>query len=110
MDYKKLMGYDDKKKVIKEQSKPKVNKVLESLKEEFGHKQQLKEVGAAPSYKEQYLKVTHAENQQAKEVNNFVKLLTKKGMKKEAYLLASKYLKGVKEFDSFLKKLIRKMM
>ena len=36
MDYKKLMGYGDKKKVTKKQSKPKVNQVLENIKEEFG--------------------------------------------------------------------------
>ena len=35
MDYKKLMGYGDKKKVTKKQSKPKVNIVLENIKEEF---------------------------------------------------------------------------
>ena len=35
MDYKKMMGYGDKKKVTKKQSKPKVNKVLESIKNEF---------------------------------------------------------------------------
>ena len=32
MDYKSLMGYGDKKKV---ESKPKQNKVLESIKDEF---------------------------------------------------------------------------
>ena len=35
MDYKKMMGYGDKKKVTKKQSKPKVNQVLENIKEEF---------------------------------------------------------------------------
>ena len=35
MDYKKMMGYDEKKK----ESKPKVNKVLNSIKEEFGYKE-----------------------------------------------------------------------
>ena len=37
MDYKKMMGYDEKKK----ESKPKVNKVLNSIKEEFGYKKRL---------------------------------------------------------------------
>ena len=40
MDYKSLMGYGDKKKV---ESKPKQNKVLESIKDEFGYKDTLKE-------------------------------------------------------------------
>ena len=35
MDYKTLMGYGNKKKVVKEQPKPKVNKILESVKEEL---------------------------------------------------------------------------
>ena len=32
MDYKKMMGYGDKKKVTKKESKPKVNKILEGIK------------------------------------------------------------------------------
>ena len=35
MDYKTLMGYGDKKKVTKKESKSKQNKVLESIKKEF---------------------------------------------------------------------------
>ena len=38
MDYKKMMGYGDKKKVTKKVSKPKVNEVLNSIKDEFGYK------------------------------------------------------------------------
>ena len=37
MDYKSLMGYCKKKKIIKEKPKPKVNKILESVKKEFGY-------------------------------------------------------------------------
>ena len=37
MDYKALMGYGKKKKLTKEEPKPKVNKILESVKEEFGY-------------------------------------------------------------------------
>ena len=40
MDYKSLMGYGDTKK---KESKPKKNKVMESIKEEFGYKDTLKE-------------------------------------------------------------------
>jgi hypothetical protein len=36
MDYKSLMGYGNKKKVTKKQSKSKTNEVLKSLQEEFG--------------------------------------------------------------------------
>ena len=64
-----------------------------------------------PSYEyANYLKrIEKAENVQAKEVNNLVKLLTKKGLKKEATLLGAKYLKGVRDFDSFLKDLYGKL-
>ncbi len=35
MDYKKLMGYGEKKKVTKKQSKPKVNKIIEGVKKQI---------------------------------------------------------------------------
>ena len=34
-DYKKMMGYGDKKKVAKKQSKPKKNQILEDIKSEL---------------------------------------------------------------------------
>ena len=43
MDYKKIMGYSKKKKVIGEKSEPKANKILESVKEEFGYVNEAKE-------------------------------------------------------------------
>ena len=51
MDYKSLMGYNKKnEKVVEKTTKPepKVNKVLESVKEEFGL---VTEVGAAVEYR-----------------------------------------------------------
>ena len=107
MNYKKLMGYGDTKKVTKKVSKLKVNKVLENIKEEFGL---VKEVGATAEYRKYYKNIEKTENVQAKQVNNLVQLLMKKGLKKEATAIASKYVKGVAEFDNFLKKLIGKMM
>ena len=50
-----MMGYGEKKKVTKKQPNPKVNKILESVKEEFGYKDTLKEVGAAAEYRK-YIK------------------------------------------------------
>ena len=35
MDYKSLMGYSKKKKTIKKESKPKVNQIIENVKEEM---------------------------------------------------------------------------
>ena len=37
MDYKKLMGYGDKKKVTKKQSNSTENQLLEGIKQEFGY-------------------------------------------------------------------------
>ena len=45
MDYKTLMGYNKKKKVVKEESKPKVNRVLEDIKEEFNLNETLPALG-----------------------------------------------------------------
>ena len=45
MDYKTLMGYSKKKKVVKEESKPKVNRVLEDIKEEFNLNETLPALG-----------------------------------------------------------------
>ena len=44
MDYKKIIGYGKKKKAKKEQPEPKVNKVLESIKGEFGYKESINEI------------------------------------------------------------------
>tara|TARA_B100000131_G_scaffold236482_1_gene228514 strand:- start:723 stop:1010 length:288 start_codon:yes stop_codon:yes gene_type:complete len=69
------------------------------------------EVNEGPSYEyANYMKkIEKAENMQAKEVNNLVKLLTKKGLNQEATLLASKYMKVMREFDNFMKKLYGKI-
>ena len=158
MDYKKLMGYGDKKKVTKKQSKSKVNEVLQNIKEELnewndstfenqpkrwsksfggtglteferkGGKDTYKQIGTnkndgyilhgkdvplkeGPSYEyANYMKkIEKAENIQAKEVNNLVKLLTKKGLKKEATFLAGAYMKSMGEFDKYLKTLYGKL-
>ena len=128
MNYKKVMGYDEKKKT----PKPKKNRVLEGIKSDLNewndttfknapkrwstdkglteYEEQLKEVGAGAEYRKYYKNIEKTENQQAKQVNNLVQLLMKKGLKKEATAIASKYVKGVAEFDNFLKKLIGKMM
>ena len=52
MDYKKLMGYGDKKKITKKESKLKVNKVLESIKNEFNLNE-----GPAYEYKKHHKKI-----------------------------------------------------
>ena len=67
------------------------------------------EEGPSYEYANYMKKIEKAENLQAKEVNNLVKLLQKKGLKKEASELSSKYMKGVRYFDDCLKKLYRKL-
>jgi hypothetical protein len=59
--------------------------------------------GPSYEYANYMKKIEKAENNQAKEVNKFVQLLMKKGLKKEATAVASKYVRGVAEFDNFLK-------
>ena len=65
--------------------------------------------GPSYEYAPYMKKIEKAENLQAKQVNNLVKLLQKKGLKKEATELSSKYMKGVIYFDSCLQKLYRKL-
>ena len=65
--------------------------------------------GPSYEYAPYMKKIEKAENLQAKQVNNLVKLLQKKGLKKEATELSSKYMKGVRYFDSCLQKLYRKL-
>ena len=77
-------------------------------------KSQLKEMireelmNEGPAYEYAYLvgKIEKAENKQAKEVNNLVKLLQKKGLKKEATFLAGAYMKSMREFDDYIQKLM----
>ena len=65
--------------------------------------------GPSYEYANYMKKIEKAENMQAKEVNNLVKLLQKKGLKKEATLLGAKYMKSMRDFDSFLKDLYGKL-
>ena len=65
--------------------------------------------GPSYEYANYMKKIEKAENNQAKEVNNFVKLLMKKGLKKEASTVASKYVKGVAEFDNLIKSIYDKI-
>ena len=64
MDYKTLMGYGKKKKVTKKQSKPKKNKILESVREDFGY------VNEGPAY--EYEKVLKNQSEIEKENNTLL--------------------------------------
>ena len=65
--------------------------------------------GPSYEYAPYMKKIEKAENIQAKEVNKFVQLLMKKGLKKEATSVASKYVKSAAEFDNLLKIIYRKL-
>jgi len=106
MDYKKLMGYGDTKKVTKKVSKPKVNEVLNSIKDEFGYVNE----GPAYDYGKSLKAIEKAENLQAKAVNNFVKILKKKGFPKEATNVASMYMVQMRKFDEYMKELADKLL
>ena len=110
MNYKKLMGYDKKKKVVNKKSTPKVNKVLESIKKEFGYKGVLKEVGAAPLYKKHIKLIDKHRDQVGRETLKFYELLRKKGLDKAAESLLDSYKKNVINFGKDLKQLVRKLM
>jgi hypothetical protein len=127
MDYKSLMGYGKKKKVIKEQSKPnkpKVNNVLKDIKQELNESNvalgiqtlkdnppfQIKEVGAAPLYKKHIKSIDKYRDQVGREVLKFYELLRKKGLNDAAEALLDSYKKNVINFGKDLKQLVRKLM
>ena len=125
MKYRDIIGYSKKqlkKKVVKEIKKP---SVLDDIKKELNESQlalgiqtmkdkppfktSIKE-GPAYEYSSFVKNIEKAENQQAKEVNNLVKLLGKKGLKREATDLAAKYMRGMRDFKDFMTKMMRKLV
>ena len=107
MDYKKLMGYSEKNKVVKKQSKPKVNEVLESIKEEFGL---VKEVGASTEYKKITKKIEKSYRQYWDGVKDLEKIMIKKGLKSKAFEIHKQYAKGVLGFQAWLRKQIDRLL
>ena len=106
MNYKKLMGYSEKKKT----PKPKVNKVLNSIKEEFGYKEDIKEVGAAPQYKKFQKSIDKERDKVGRETLKFVDLLRKKGLDDEASDFLDNYKKNVVGFTKQYKKDFGKLL
>ena len=106
MDYKKMMGYDEKKKT----PKPKVNKVMESIKEEFGYKEDLKEVGAAPQYKKHAKNIDKSLKGLQKSYLDLYDSLRKKGLNDEASDFLDNYKKNIVDFTKKYKKNFRKLM
>ena len=139
MDYKSLMGYGDKKKVTKKESKPKKNQILEGIKKDLnewndetfktlpkrwsgasdkgltefekqGGEDILKEVGAAPQYKKFVKSIDKERDKVGKETLKFVDLLRKKGLTDAADDLLDSYKNTVIKFGLEVKKIMRKII
>ena len=107
MDYKKMMGYGDKK----EKPKPKVNEVLESVKEEFGY---VNEAGVAQQHYKYIKLITKAEENMHKHIQEYKYFLQDQDLDREANEIGSKYVTIVGKFTHYLKtkwvKMVRKMI
>ena len=131
--YKSMMtGNNKKKKVIKEQSKPKKT-VLDGIKQELNewthkpptekrwskktfdsglteHERQLKEVGAASLYRKHIKSIDKHRDQVGRETLKFYELLRKKGLSDAADTLLDNYKNNIIKFGKDLKQLVRKLM
>ena len=105
MDYKSLMGYGDKKKVTKKESKPKVNEVLKNIKEEFNLNE-----GPAFEYKKHAKNIDKSLKGLQKSYLDFYELLRKKGLDDDASNFLDNYKKNVVDFTKKYKKDFRKLM
>ena len=101
MDYKSLMGYGDKKK----KSKPKQNKVLESIKDEFNLNE-----GPAYEYKKHSKKIDKSLKDLQKNYLDFYESLRKKGLDDEAADFLDNYKKNVVGFTKKYKKDFGKLL
>ena len=102
MDYKSLMGYNDKKK---KESKPKQNKVLESIKDEFNINE-----GPAFEYKKHAKKIDKSLKELQKSYLDLYDSLRKKGLDDEASDFLDNYKKNIVDFTKKYKKNFRKLM
>jgi len=102
MDYKSLMGYGDKKK---KESKPKQNKVLESIKDEFNLNE-----GPAYEYKKHSKKIEKSLKDLQKNYLDFYETLRKKGLDDAASDFLDNYKQNVVGFTKKYKKDFGKLL
>ena len=102
MDYKSLMGYGNKKK---KESKPKQNKVLESIKDEFNINE-----GPAFEYKKHAKNIDKSLKGLQKSYLDLYDSLRKKGLDDEASDFLDNYKKNIVDFTKKYKKNFRKLM
>ena len=110
MDYKKMMGYGDKKKVTKKELKPKVNEVLNSIKEEFGYEKNTIKEGPAFEYKKDIKNIDKSYKLYGKSILDFYDKLRKKGLDKEASNLLDAYKKNIVTFKKSYDKILSKLL
>ena len=96
MDYKSLMGYGDKKT---KKSKPKVNEVLENIKDEFNINE-----GPAYEYKKHSKKIDKSLKDLQKNFLDFYETLRKKGLDDAASDFLDNYKQNVVGFTKKYKK------
>jgi len=102
MDYKSLMGYGDKKT---KESKPKQNKIVEELKQEFNINE-----GPAFEYKKHAKKIDKSLKDLQKNYLDFYESLRKKGLDDSAADFLDNYKKNVVGFTKKYKKDFGKLM
>ena len=102
MDYKTLMGYGKKKN---KESKPKENKVLESIKDEFNLNE-----GPAYEYKKHSKKIDKSLKDLQKNYLDFYETLRKKGLDDSAADFLDNYKKNVVGFTKKYKKDFGKLL
>ena len=130
MDYKTLMGYNEKKN---KETKPKKNKVVENIKSELNEwtdttfkdmpkrwsgamdkgltpYEKLNEVGAAPQYKKFVKSIDKERNKVGKQTLQFVDLLRKKWLGDAADDLLDSYKNNIIKFGLEVKKIMRKII
>ena len=102
MNYKTLMGYGKKKNT---ESKPKQNKVLESIKDEFNLNE-----GPAYEYRKHSKKIDKSLKDLQKSYLDFYETLRKKGLDDEASDFLDNYKKNVVGFTKQYKKDFGKLL
>ena len=102
-DYKKIMGYKNTKKV--KNNDPKINKVLESIKNEFNLSE-----GPAYEYKKKHKNVEKSLKNLSKDYLDFYDTLRKKGLDDEASDFLDNYKKNIVNFTKNYKKLFSKLL
>ena len=130
MKYRDILGYEKEKTPTKKQ--PKKNQIVEGIKKDLNewndttfkdkpkrwsnssglteYEQDLKEVSAAAEYRPHIKKIDKYYDLYWKSVQDFGKVLEKKGMKKESKFMHQKYYKHVVEFKAWFATFIKELL